>query len=73
MQFPLQNIKTSCKDLTNVRIWNRFSVPHSGYKGEHFVLNFFFVKKIMFLTKNQKNSGIFKKSVLHFKDTAVWL
>ena len=53
-KFPLQNIKISCKNLTKVRIWNRFSVPHSGYKAEHFEPKKNFGKKNMFLTKNHK-------------------
>ena len=53
--------KKTCKTLTNVRIWNRFSVLHILSEN-------IFIKESRFIQKSHI-SGIFKKSVLDFKDT----
>ena len=43
MTFFLSNMA-----LTNGRIWNLFSVPHSRYKGEHFKRKENWVKNLVF-------------------------
>ena len=53
-KFPLQNIQFSCKTYTKLRIWNRFSVPHSRNNGEHFSPIFLGGKKACFLPKYHK-------------------
>ena len=73
MQIPIKNVQSndncskSSRTYTNVRIWNLFSVPHVRYKVENSYRKKWV--KTLFLTKNHI-LGIFKKSVLDFKDTA---